>query len=59
VAQYEREFEGRDVPRPPYWSGFRLAPLRIEFWKGMPSRLHQRHLYVREGDGWRVETLYP
>jgi pyridoxamine 5'-phosphate oxidase len=59
VARYEREFEGRAVPRPPQWSGFRLAPARMEFWTGMPSRLHQRHAYSREGDLWRVETLYP
>ena len=59
VAQYEREFAGRAVPRPPHWSGFRLVPTRMEFWTGMPSRLHQRHAYSREGDGWRVETLYP
>jgi pyridoxamine 5'-phosphate oxidase len=59
VAHYEREFAGRAVPRPPHWSGFRLTPTRIEFWKGMPSRLHQRHAYSREGDLWRMETLYP
>ena len=59
VAQYEREFDGRDVTRPPHWSGFRLTPTRIEFWTGMPSRLHQRHVYSRQGDGWRVDTLFP
>ena len=59
VAEYERRFEGRTVPRPPYWSGFRLVAARIEFWRNMPSRLHQRQLYVREDGGWKVETLYP
>ena len=59
VARYEREFAGRDVPRPKFWSGFRVAPERIEFWKGKPNRLHERHLYTRDGDGWRIETLYP
>jgi pyridoxamine 5'-phosphate oxidase len=59
VAKYEKEFEGREVPRPKFWSGFRVAPERIEFWKGKANRLHERHLYVREGDGWKIETLYP
>lgn len=59
VRDVEREFDGRRVPRPPHWSGFRVAPSRIEFWHGMPSRLHERHLFVREGDGWRTEVLYP
>ena len=59
VAEYERKFEGKAVPRPDFWSGFRVAAERIEFWKGKPNRLHERHLYTRNGDGWRIETLYP
>jgi len=59
VAEFERKFEGQDVPRPPYWSGFRLEPSSIEFWRGRPNRLHERQLFMREGDGWRVQLLYP
>lgn len=59
VAEFERKFEGRPVPRPPFWSGFRLEPSAIEFWRGKPNRLHERQLFVREGDGWRVQLLYP
>ena len=59
VAEMERRFDGQDVPRPPHWSGFRVVPERIEFWKNMPSRLHVRHLYVRTGGGWEVRQLYP
>ena len=59
VAKYEKEFAGRDVRRPDFWSGFRVSPDRIEFWKGKPSRLHERQLFVRDGDGWRVQLLYP
>jgi pyridoxamine 5'-phosphate oxidase len=59
VAEYEKEFDGRDVPRPPFWSGFRLRPDRIEFWKSKPGRLHERHLYSRAGESWTMETLYP
>ena len=59
VEEFEKKYEGMAVPRPPFWSGFRLDPSSIEFWKGKPSRLHERHLFVREGDGWRVQLLYP
>lgn len=59
VAEYERKFEGVEVPRPPFWSGFRLLPDRIEFWKARPGRLHERHLYTRAGESWTMETLYP
>jgi len=59
VAEYEKKFAGRGIPRPDFWSGFRVAAERIEFWKNKPNRLHERHLYTRDGDGWRIETLYP
>lgn len=59
VADVERRFGAGPVSRPPHWSGFRIVPERIEFWKGMPSRLHVRHVYTRLGDGWAVTTLYP
>lgn len=59
VLEAEARFAGGPVPRPPHWSGFRLSPERIEFWKSMPSRLHVRHLYVRAGERWEVQRLYP
>jgi pyridoxamine 5'-phosphate oxidase len=59
VLEAEKRFAGGPVPRPPQWSGFRVVPERIEFWKNMPSRLHVRHLYARRGKGWTVELLYP
>jgi len=55
----ERRFEGQEVPRPPFWGGYRLIPERIEFWFGRPDRLHDRLLYVRESDSWTIERLYP
>jgi pyridoxamine 5'-phosphate oxidase len=52
-------FAGAEVPRPPHWSGYRVAPDRIEFWHGRPHRLHERDLYVRRGASWKHTLLSP
>jgi len=60
LAQLEEEFKGRDIPRPPRWTGFRVCPERIEFWYGAQYRLHERQVYVFDatGQGYR-QMLYP
>jgi pyridoxamine 5'-phosphate oxidase len=59
VAAIEARYANVTVPRPPHWSGFLVRPRRIEFWKGMPSRLHVREVFTRTESGWREERLYP
>lgn len=59
VAAVADRFDGRDVPRPPFWSGYRLRPDTVEFWRASTGRLHHRELYVRDGDVWVTRLLFP
>jgi pyridoxamine 5'-phosphate oxidase len=61
IAEYTARFGLGEVPRPPFWSGFRLAPLRIEFWKNGAFRLHDRLVFTRAdlAEGWTIERLFP
>jgi len=58
-AELEREYEGRDVPLPPHWGGYRLRPEAIEFWEHRENRLHDRIRYTRAREDWKVERLSP
>jgi pyridoxamine 5'-phosphate oxidase len=58
-AELERELGGADPERPEQWGGYLVVPAEIEFWQGRDSRMHDRFVYAREGEGWRIERLAP
>lgn len=59
VAALDAQFAGRDVERPPFWGGYRVVPQRFEFWQGRKNRVHDRVVYAREEERWRIERLSP
>lgn len=59
VAEFTAKFGIGAIPRPPHWSGYRVAPERIEFWRDGKFRLHERLVFVRDGGDWRTERLFP
>ena len=59
VKALEAQYEGREIPRPPFWGGYRVEPDTIEFWQGRENRLHDRLVYRREDGAWRIERLQP
>jgi pyridoxamine 5'-phosphate oxidase len=60
-ADLAKRYEGKEVPRPPHWSGYRVAPLAVEFWRNRPGRLHERELYTRATPQapWKLTLLNP
>jgi pyridoxamine 5'-phosphate oxidase len=60
MAALEAEYQGREIPRPDHWGGFRVVPTEMEFWQGRPSRLHDRLRYQRQDNGaWKIDRLAP
>jgi pyridoxamine 5'-phosphate oxidase len=59
LAECEARYPGEEIPRPPYWSGYRVIPEFFEFWQDMPFRLHDRTTYTRGPSGWIIGKLFP
>ncbi|MFT6105917.1 MAG: pyridoxamine 5'-phosphate oxidase [Rickettsiales bacterium] len=59
IKDVEQKFDGKEVSRPPFWSGFRCKPTRIEFWEDGDFRLHNRTIYQKSGDSWVMSRIYP
>lgn len=57
---YVERFKHGEIPKPPHWGGYRVKPVKVEFWQGRPSRMHDRILYTKQNDGsWKIERLAP
>jgi len=59
IRKVEAQYVGEEVPLPPFWGGWCVAPNRMEFWRGRPSRRHDRLVYTRQDNAWRIHQLYP
>ncbi len=59
VSEIKGRYRGQQVPLPPFWGGYRIMPDRIEFWQGRPDRLHDRFVYAKDGQGWKISRLSP
>lgn len=59
LANKKAEFEGKEIPTPPFWGGYKITPHNVEFWQGRPSRLHDRFSYTKEGENWTINRLWP
>lgn len=59
LQELDAQYDGRDVPRPPHWGGYRLMSDSVQFWQGRPNRLHDRFRYARTPEGWTIERLAP
>jgi pyridoxamine 5'-phosphate oxidase len=59
-ARLQRQYPDENIPKPPFWGGYVMSPIRLEFWQGRPSRLHDRFRYSKQGDNsWKIERLSP
>lgn len=59
LERLEKEYEGKEIPKPPYWGGYKVFPSEFEFWQGRPNRLHDRMYYSKENELWRLDRLAP
>ena len=57
LSAAEQQYADQDIPRPEHWGGYRLVPDNLEFWVGRRNRLHDRVVYLRQGDGWALQRL--
>lgn len=55
----EKQYEGKEIPKPVYWGGYKVIPSHFEFWQGRPSRLHDRIYFTKENSGWKIDRLAP